>query len=323
MKETDIKRIFTVSPNRLGDTVFCTPVFRLLKEIYPQAKIDVVALTQLAADVLANNPYIDHVFLRPSMDHINKIVNFYDLAINMHESPAAREILNCFSCKLLVYDMHAYSDMHQTDKLLKFFADNVKYDLSKFNAHYDLYPEAMHIERMNQLLLENNIDLGKDILIGYQLGCHGLAKKRTRIFNRFAHPKAWPLKNFIKLMRELKKWNPHLRAVLTGVENEGELGKEFCKKFPDTINLINQTSVLELMALMSRLKLMITNDTGTLHVACASELPVIALFGKKNFVENGPYPARDDRKVFYQSDLADIKVLDVFQAACQFLSPPG
>lgn len=113
-----------------------------------------------------------------------------------------------------------------------------------------------------------------------------------------------------------------MRAVLTGVENEVELGKEFCKKFPDTINLINQTSVLELMALMSGLKLVITNDTGTLHVACASELPVIALFGKKNFVENGPYPARDDCKVFYQPDIADIKVSEVFQAACQLLSPP-
>ena len=180
----------------------------------------------------------------------------------------------------------------------------------------------MHVERANQLLLENNIDASKDVLIGYQLGCHGLAKKRTRIFNRFAHPKAWPLKNFIKLMRALKEWNPHVRAVLTGVENEVELGKEFCKKFPDTINLINQTSVLELMALMSGLKLVITNDTGTLHVACASELPVIALFGKKNFVENGPYPARDDCKVFYQPDIADIKVSEVFQAACQLLSPP-
>ena len=55
------------------------------------------------------------------MDHINQIVNFYDLAINIHESPVAREILNLFSCKLLTYDIHACSGMHQTDKLLKFF----------------------------------------------------------------------------------------------------------------------------------------------------------------------------------------------------------
>ncbi len=319
MKKTDIKRIFTVSPNRLGDTVFCTPIFRLLKEICPQAKIDVVALTQLAANVLANNPYIDHIFLNPSMDRINKIVNFYDVALDIHYSPAAREILNRLSCKLFTYDMTLYSDMHQTDKLLKFFADSFKYDLSHFDAHYDLYPENSHVERVHQLLSENNLDVNKDILLGYQLGCHGLAKKRTRIFNRFAHPKAWPLKNFIQLTRELKKWNPDVRIVLTGVENEIALGKAFCKKFPDSINLINKTSVLELSALMPHLKLFVTNDTGALHIACAAELPVIALFGKKNFVENGPYPMRNDRKIFYQPDIVDIKVDDVFEAACQLL----
>ena len=152
------------------------------------------------------------------------------------------------------------------------------------------------------------------------MGCHGLAKKRTRLWNKFSHPKAWPLKNFIGLTKKLQEYNSSIRIILTGTEEETKLGAMFCKKSPRSINLINQTSVLDLAALISYLQLFITNDTGTMHIACASNINMIALFGKSNPVATGPYPPSPSRVILFKPVIADITIDEVFQVICRHIN---
>ena len=55
------------------------------------------------------------------------------------------------------------------------------------------------------------------------------------------------------------------------------------------INLMGKTSIKELIALLRRVRLLITNDSGPMHLAAALGIPVLALFGPTDPVMTGPY----------------------------------
>jgi len=300
----DVRKIITVSPARLGDTIFCTPLLRMMKQYFPLAGIDVIALSPVAAAVLEHNPNIHAVFLEPDQSTLDKIKKDYDLAINMHLSPRANEYLKAFDAEYLEYSDETLEGLHQTEKLLRYFSNIFEFDLDGFDPKYDLFPQAENHEKIRKIFKENNI-VDDDIVIGYHMGCHGIAKKHTRFWKNLTHRKAWPLKNFIKLSKKLKN-DKRVRIIITGSKEEIKLDERFCKKVPGTINLIDKTSVLDLAALMTYLNLFITNDTGALHIACSTDVPLIGLFGPTDPKATGPYPITDNRIILRKNKLSDI-----------------
>ncbi|MGH9792807.1 MAG: glycosyltransferase family 9 protein, partial [Candidatus Acidiferrales bacterium] len=102
------------------------------------------------------------------------------------------------------------------------------------------------------------------------------------------------------------------------------------------INLAGASSLLELAALMKKASLVISNDSGPMHLAAAVGTPVIGLFGRTDPRRVGPYGAGNValKKPFdcsgcsrracarEQSCLKLITVDDVLTAAAPFLWPP-
>lgn len=88
----------------------------------------------------------------------------------------------------------------------------------------------------------------------------------------------WPVANFKELGSRL--WNELQRVpVLLGTQNELELGEKILDgaDFP-AVNLMGKTSLPELAAVLRRLDLLVTNDTGTMHLAAGSGTPIVAVF---------------------------------------------
>ncbi|RJQ51106.1 MAG: glycosyltransferase family 9 protein [Desulfobacteraceae bacterium] len=103
--------------------------------------------------------------------------------------------------------------------------------------------------------------------------------------------KQWPVENFGKLGRMLADKNG-CRLLIFGSSSE----KELCSRLHAMIggnaeNLAGQTSVEELAALLSRCEVLISNDTGPMHLASSVGTRVIALFFSTHFAETGPYGA--------------------------------
>ena len=90
------KSVVMVTPARLGDTLMCTPAIHLLKQACPSVKIDIIALSELSAEVLRNNPDIHHVFVRPELDTLPS----YDRGINIHNGPEAQHYLSALNAPL-------------------------------------------------------------------------------------------------------------------------------------------------------------------------------------------------------------------------------
>jgi heptosyltransferase-2 len=85
----------------------------------------------------------------------------------------------------------------------------------------------------------------------------------------------WSLENYARLADQLLQ-NGY-QVLITGSESDGWVREAF-KKLPVT-DLVGATSITELTALYGRADLVITHDSGPLHLAVASGRPVIGLFG--------------------------------------------
>jgi len=100
----------------------------------------------------------------------------------------------------------------------------------------------------------------------------------------------WPIGHFAETARAL--WQNHrLCAVLLGSGAEKELGQRFTEACQSPcVNLIGKTSFAELAAVLTRVRMLITNDTGTMHLAAGLGVPVAAMFlATAQPWDTGPY----------------------------------
>ncbi len=83
------------------------------------------------------------------------------------------------------------------------------------------------------------------------------------------------------------------KSVLVGGPNEVAIGAEIASKMHSKpLNMIGRTSVRQLMSLLASVELVITNDSGPMHVAAAFDRPVVALFGPTDHTTTSPVCSR-------------------------------
>ncbi len=102
--------------------------------------------------------------------------------------------------------------------------------------------------------------------------------------------KRWPVEFFAELVRRLtQKFSAARFAILGGAEDKS-LGGIISRVEPERcFNLCGQTSLPEMVEWVRLCDLMITNDTGPMHVAAALGKPLVALFGPTEPRRTGPY----------------------------------
>jgi len=101
--------------------------------------------------------------------------------------------------------------------------------------------------------------------------------------------KRWPVENFIELAKLMRGMGAG-QFVILGSADEHALGHAIASANPGhCLNLAGQTSLWEMIEWVRRGRLVISNDTGPMHVAAALGRPLIALFGPTNPRNTGPY----------------------------------
>lgn len=113
--------------------------------------------------------------------------------------------------------------------------------------------------------------------VGFQLGASAAARQ-------------WPVAAFARLGDAL--WERHgLAAVLLGAPGETGLATAYRQAATaPAVDLVGRTSLPELAAALCAVRLLVTNDTGTLHLAAGLDLPSVALFfATAQPFDTGPY----------------------------------
>jgi lipopolysaccharide heptosyltransferase II len=102
--------------------------------------------------------------------------------------------------------------------------------------------------------------------------------------------KRWPVQYFAKLVHRLAEKFPDARFAVLGGKDDQPLGETIFQSAPERcLNLCGATSLPEMIEWVRRCDLLITNDTGPMHVAAALGRPLVALFGPTEPSRTGPY----------------------------------
>jgi len=102
--------------------------------------------------------------------------------------------------------------------------------------------------------------------------------------------KRWPIENYTELVRQLAVARPEVRFAIMGGKDDIQLGADIVKADPKRcLDLTGKISLPEMVEWIRLSDMMISNDTGPMHVAAALGKPVVAVFGPTEPRRTGPY----------------------------------
>ncbi|MFN0069090.1 MAG: lipopolysaccharide heptosyltransferase II, partial [Limisphaerales bacterium] len=99
--------------------------------------------------------------------------------------------------------------------------------------------------------------------------------------------KRWPAERFVAAAREVSE-RTGCRWAIFGGARDVELAAGIAAELPGSVNLAGRTTLRELMVALAACRVLLTNDTGPMHVAAALGVPVVVPFGSTSPELTGP-----------------------------------
>ena len=295
---SQVHRILIRGVNWVGDTILSYPTVQQLKTLFPKSHVAILVPSYLI-DLWKTFPYVDEIIpfhKKRGMASIWEDLNLsqslkernFDLAVILPRS--FRSAFPIYLARIPIrigYQDEGRSLMlthriSRTKEILQvhrvYYYQKLLEPFGRGEGH--LSPRVFLGEEdrnwAEQTLKDLGISEGRP-LIGINPGAtYGLAK-------------CWFPDRFGELGERLsKKWDASV--LLFGKEEEKSVVQEILQHLKGRgIDLTGKTSLLQLAALLERCTLLVTNDTGTMHVATAVGTPVIAIFGSSDPITTGPW----------------------------------
>jgi 3-deoxy-D-manno-octulosonic-acid transferase/heptosyltransferase-1 len=296
--------ILIVKLSAIGDVIHTLPSLSALRQLYPDAHITWV-VEEAAANLVRNHPYLDAVlvsrrkswnkdllngqFRRP-LEEIRSFIKTlrkrpYDLVIDFHGLFKSSIIvfLSGGKRKLGYNSLQELSGLFLNEKItedlnkhaVERYLDFPRYLGAKINSARFILPLNKETETRSKSILDK----------------YNLEDKKFIAINPVAYweTKLWSNENFAHLA-DLINDKLQMKVVFTGSEKE-PIEKITSLMTTEGINSGGETTLLELASLYKKARIVITTDSGPMHLAAAVEIPVISLFGPTDPARTGPYGA--------------------------------
>ena len=318
--------------NQLGDLLAGIPLFRAIKEKYPKVHLTVIASPSNYQGILKNK-FIDRLFIFDKKKLINPayfnelhklLKEQYDIAIvpvtvsisftsnllarmanaNIRIGPQSldgkRNKSDFFFDRRVNVDWRKFPDQNIYEKSL----DLVRpYGISTRNLKPEISFDEEDLKKASEFI-SNEIKLKKgEYLIGMHIGAGKLQNR-------------WSLLKFIDLIELINKSYPS-KIFITGSISDNEEISFMKRKLKIPVAYFLDHSISQIAALISKSNLFVSNDTGIMHVAGATEVSQVSIFGPTNPYQWAPI---GENKIFIRkSDLIDdVSVEEVFEV-CSIL----
>jgi heptosyltransferase I len=106
--------------------------------------------------------------------------------------------------------------------------------------------------------------------------------------------KRWPIEYFVELTRSLAASDPDLRFAVLGARSDADLGCAIAADLGShCLDLTGRTSIPEMIEWIRLSAVVVTNDTGPMHIAAALRKPLVPVFGPTELRRTGPYGQTD------------------------------
>jgi heptosyltransferase-1 len=286
------RRILIIKPSSLGDIIQALPTLAALRNTYPGAHIAWLVKRQWAA-LLERAEGIDQIWpVDPGLAGWLSLVSSlrrarYDLIADLQGLFRSAAMARLTGCRTRIGFANGRegspvfytrrvpvltADMHAVDRyLLIAMAAGAKVDRVEFRLRIDQSDQRQVV----RLLSQHGMN-GSDPWIAMNVSARWPTKR-------------WPAECFAEVADRLRQEKIGQAALIGGPDDrDAALAvKTHMKSTP--IDLTGKTSLGLLPALLRSTALLVTNDSGPLHLAAAVGTPVVALFGPTNPIRTGPY----------------------------------
>lgn len=319
-----INNILVVRNDRFGEFLLIMPALRALKETFTNARV-IAVVKPFVKELAENIPFIDEIIEWDQTKHsLSDKLRFIkllrkkkiDIAVMLNPSKG----FNIFSYLAGIPVRLGYD--RKWGFLLTHKMKDRKYLGERHEAEYNLELVSLigavtqdkslifpiDDRRINDLCADFNIT-GYDNLIALHPWTSDPAKQ-------------WPLDSFRKLTERLIK-ELDLTVLIVGGKEELIKSKELFKGIDaNLINLTGKTTLIQLGALLKKCKMIISGDSGPVHLASAVGTKVLAIFRNditgKSSRRWGPWDS--GHLVIEKNRLCDISVAEVFDKAQEALN---
>lgn len=296
----------------IGDLLLVTPVLRALRNQQPTAHIALLADAKLA-DLVRRNPCIDELIAWDKKGEQNKLGNYwraicalraqqFDVVINLHQNERA-SFAAAFSGAKKIVGYSTWGPHFFFDRMMK----NRKALKHQVDSHYDVLRELLGVTECRdqgiEMVLDESAKRQAERL--WQNAFVDGAPPKTVGLNVGA---SWPTKRwrgeyYAELADRLLEMG--YGVVFFGGPMDVEMVEEVqqqmkLREHPQCKTLTGKMTLMELAALIKKCDVLVTNDSGPMHVAVAMGVRIVTMFGPSPVPGFYPY---NDTSVNIKSDM--------------------
>jgi ADP-heptose:LPS heptosyltransferase len=299
----------------IGDFVWSTSAFAILKKTYPEVEITVIA-TKDVKEIAVGNTVIDDVIFCPYFypgfkTKIRKLlwmfVSFpkiifkrFDVCIILDVSRIATLLAKIARIPKIVGADIFYAGYNKSYSLSKFYTDKIKLPKNQDTIHTCIRFQTIIKSFFN--IYNNALPVIPDILCD----CDNTTKLKNLVKNQHGLSVAlcirgskssdsfWNKKNFKDIIDKVDRQFQSVCFYIIGTSQDFGYVQSIADK-SNIKNLCGKTSLLELREVLKMMDLLISIDTGVIHVAATTKTHIISLHSSTSWKQTGPLTHRSSK----------------------------
>ena len=283
-----MKKILVIGPSWVGDTMLMQPMLLRLKQRHPESRIDVLAPPWTAA-LLHAMPEVREVIINPFPHGALQLGARYQFGKMLRSKQYDQAIVLPNSLKSALVPFFAHIPLRTG------FVGESRYILLNDARKLSKTALPLMVERFAQLAEDKQGKVPRPLANprlevsatqrSATLQKLGLAlDKPVAVFcpgAEYGPAKRWPATYFAEIAQRLQRQG--YAVWLVGSANDKEVSdKIIALGNPECLNLCGITDLTDAIALLSCAQLVISNDSGLMHLAAALDRPMLALFGSSS-----------------------------------------
>lgn len=316
-------QILVVRVGRVGDTVMITPALNAIIDCYPDAEITILASPGGKRLLHGFNPRIKatwtwnrHGLLRPLLEkrRLRRLLeqNRFDHIFCFDTNP---RIASLFDQESPAFHWFRGSTQrkHSARHYLEHVAESCRIDIDHYYYFLPLKEDAR--TAVDDELASHGITPANRVVMmhptfsGYSR--FWIRKKSAMI------RKIWPAEHYAGLGRRLSQARTSdgeaIRPLMVLLPGDMELGRKIVALSDNSITLLEDRSGFErYKALVSRADVIVTPDSGPMHIASALGTKIVAFFSQKDPSDCGPYMEANRYRILSSDDpVHGISIIDI------------
>lgn len=271
----EITKILVIRPGGIGDAVLLIPALKILKKHYPDSQIDILA-EKRNAGILKDNPLITNIYL---YDDFNKnglldlFKNSYDAVIDTEQWHKLTSVVAYFTKApiRIGFSTNGRADLYSKIVIYKQF----DYEAISFINLVSALTVKKHRFDTNGGFLKKNKSKNKEF--------SKYRKQYKSVVGLFpgatVRERRWDVQNFASVAENLLQKN--IGVIFLGGKNDIPEVEKIIRILgtKEYLNLTGKTSLNETTEIISEMDLLISSDSGLMHIAYGVGTRTLSLFG--------------------------------------------